>query len=434
MKHTFLLSSAVLALLALSAGTSADPLGAGAKPEPAPGANPDQFIERLTSSDGDSFNKQAWETSSRQVTPNCPVAWSIRKYPLHGGKQEGVDVIVLDNGKLKMTIIPTRGMGIFSVVCGDIRLGWDSPVKEIVNPVHINLQSRGGLGWLEGFNEWFVRCGLEFNGHPGTDKFINNVGEEATMELTLHGKIQNTPASDVEVAVDRNAPFRIHVRGLVNERMFYGPKLGLWTDISTDPGSTQFRIEDQITNHGADSQEFELLYHTNYGMPLLEEGSTVLVPAERIMPFNANAAKGIKDYAHYAGPQAGFIEQVYCVFPKSDKQGRTFAILENRQKDKAISLAWSTAELPCFTIWKNTTAVADGYVTGLEPGTGFAFNRRIEREAGRVPKLAPGASRNFAIDFTIHIGAEQVKEAADAAASVQGEHPPVLEETPPKGE
>jgi len=423
MKQTFFRVAGVLALLSATAEASAEPL-----------SNPNQFTQRLTSSAGDSFNTQTWETSGKEVTPDCPVAWSVRKFPLHGGKQEGVDVVVLDNGKLTMTVIPTRGMGIFSVVCGDVRLGWDSPVKEIVNPVHINLQSRGGLGWLEGFNEWFVRCGLEFNGHPGTDKFINNVGEEATMELTLHGKIQNTPASEVEVAVERKAPYRIHVRGRVDERMFYGPKLALWTDVSTEPGSTQFRVDDVITNQGADNQEFEVLYHTNYGTPLLEEGSTVLVPAERIMPFNANAAKEMKDYAHYAGPQDGFIEQVYCVFPRADKAGRTLAMLENRQKDRAISLTWSTSELPYFTIWKNTTALADGYVTGLEPGTGFAWNRRIEREAGRVPKLAAGASRHMAIDFAIHVGVESVKQAADAVAAIQGAHPPVLDEAAPKGE
>jgi hypothetical protein len=89
MKHTFPLSSGVLALLALSAGTSADPLGASPTPGQAPGANPDQFIEPLTSSEGDSFNKQTWETSGKQVTPDCPVACSVRKFPLHGGKQEG---------------------------------------------------------------------------------------------------------------------------------------------------------------------------------------------------------------------------------------------------------------------------------------------------------------------------------------------------------
>src|SRR5437016_3944920 len=169
------------------------------------------------------------EIRGEDVTPAKP-GWSVQKQTLHGGKQEGFELITVDNGRLKFTVVPTRGMSVLSVTMGSVRLGWNSPVKEVVHPRHINLQSRGGLGWLEGFNEWLVRCGLESNGHPGTDKFINNVGEEATMELTLHGKIANIPAQEVEMVVDREAPHRIRIRGRVDERMFYGPKLELQTE------------------------------------------------------------------------------------------------------------------------------------------------------------------------------------------------------------
>ena len=103
--------------------------------------------------------------------------WSVTREILKGGKQEGVELLTLDNGKLKITVIPTRGMGILDVKMKGIRLGWNSPVKEVVHPSYVNLESRGGLGWLEGFNEWMVRCGLEFAGHPGTDLFINNSGK-----------------------------------------------------------------------------------------------------------------------------------------------------------------------------------------------------------------------------------------------------------------
>ncbi|STV96615.1 thioredoxin-like protein [Klebsiella michiganensis] len=64
--------------------------------------------------------------------------------------------------------------------------GWAGthPVKEVVNPAFINLESRNGLGWLEGFNEMMVRCGYEWTGHPVTaDGQI----------YTLHGKVGNTP-------------------------------------------------------------------------------------------------------------------------------------------------------------------------------------------------------------------------------------------------
>ena len=144
-----------------------------------------------------------WSLSGADVTPEHP-DWSITKQTLHGGKQEGVDLITVDNGKIRFSVIPTRGMGVLQASMEDVVLGWDSPVKEVVHPQFIRLEDRGGLGWLEGFNEWMVRCGLESNGHPGTDRFINNVGDEATMDLTLHGKIANIPASEVEVVIDRH--------------------------------------------------------------------------------------------------------------------------------------------------------------------------------------------------------------------------------------
>ena len=93
-------------------------------------------------------------------------------------------MVEVDNGRLQFRVIPTRGMSVLDVTLGDVRLGWNSPVKEVVHPSYINLHDRGGLGWLDGFNEWMVRCGLSFAGHPGEDKFINNVGDEATMPLT----------------------------------------------------------------------------------------------------------------------------------------------------------------------------------------------------------------------------------------------------------
>jgi hypothetical protein len=376
---------------------------------------------------------EALEISGRKVTPKAP-GWSVKKLTLHGGKQEDVDVVIVNNGKLQFTVVPTRGMGVLEVKLGDVRLGWSSPVKEVVHPRHINLQSRGGLGWLEGFNEWMVRCGLESNGHPGTDEFINNVGDKATMELTLHGKIGNIPASEVEVVVDREPPYRIRVRGRVDERSFYGPKLELWTEISTEPGSSELRIADTITNRGAPEQEFEMLYHANYGWPLLEGGATFLAPVSRVIPFNDHAAKSVKTYATYDAPKTGFVEQVYCLHPLADAQGRTVIALVNKASDRAVSMAFSVKELPYVTLWKNTASEGEGYVTGLEPGTNFPNNRRIERKLGRVPKLAPDASWSATIDYAVHIGADDVKRVSERVAAIQGARKPVIENTPEKKE
>ena len=184
---------------------------------------------------------------------------SCRKLTLHGGRQEGVEIIEVNNGKLRFTVVPTRGMSIQHVFMDDpstplrtsLRLGCDSQVKGLVHPQYINLESRQDLGWLEGFNEWMVRCGLEFFGGPGTDEFTDNIGNKSKMDLTLHGKIGNIPASQVEITIERQPPYHIRIRGRVDETCMLGPKLELWTQISTTPGSDTFQISDKITNRSA---------------------------------------------------------------------------------------------------------------------------------------------------------------------------------------
>ena len=360
-----------------------------------------------------------WQIGPRETSVAPAVPWSVRRQRLHGGKQDGVDLVVIDNGRMTITIVPTRGMGILRVVSGDLRLGWDSPVREVVHPKYVNLEARGGLGWLEGFNEWMARCGLEWAGHPGQDRFVNNVGEQAEMNLTLHGKVANIPASEVEVIVEREPRPRIRVRGRVDERAFYGPKLELWTEVSTEPGSSTFRIEDALTNRGAFPQEFQVLYHVNYGPPLLGAGARVAAPVRRVTPFNAHAAKDVATYAEYAGPVKGFIEQVYNLHPYAGPDGRSMVMLRNAAGDRAVSMGFAVSELPYVTLWKNLTALEEGYVTGLEPGTGFPYTRRLEREAGRVPTLKPGEARRFSIDVGLHTTADGVRTADDRITQIQ---------------
>jgi hypothetical protein len=388
-----------------------------------------QSYRKVLTSVADNLHVDEWELTAGEVVAGAQ-GCSIRKMSLHGGKQEGVDVILVDNGRLKFIVCPTRGMGVLSVTMDDIFLGWSSPVKEVVHPKLINLQSRGGLGWLEGFNEWMVRCGLESAGHPGLDRFINNVGDEATMELTLHGKIANIPASEVEVVIDPEPPHRLRVRGRVEERMFYGPKLVLEAEISTIPGSDTFQLADVIINDSEDEQEFEIIYHANFGPPLLEEGSTLACAVERVTPLNEHAAKDVTSYAEYRGPRLGFVEQVYCLRPKPDRAGRASIMLRNKARDKAVSMSFLTDELPFVTLWKNTNALKEGYVTGLEPGTSFPNNRRIERKFGRVPKLPPGGTFKASIDTTIHTTSDEVAKVSHRIETLQGGAGPVLDQSP----
>lgn len=160
------------------------------------------------------MDKGNWQINSDQLKVKDH-AFSIEQKVLHGGKQEGSKILTIHSKDgLTITLSPTRGMNLLRIEGFGSRMGWDSPVKEVVNPAFINLESRNGLGWLEGFNEMMVRCGYEWTGHPVTaDGQI----------YTLHGKAGNTPASLVEVEVADSAPYEIRIRGLVKESTFKKP-------------------------------------------------------------------------------------------------------------------------------------------------------------------------------------------------------------------
>jgi hypothetical protein len=157
----------------------------------------------------------------------------------------------------------------------------------------------------------------------------------------------------------------------------------------------------------------------------------VVAPVAQIAPMNDHAARSIDEYATYEGPTNGFIEQVYLVSPLSDERGRSSVLLHNAAKDRGASITWSTRELPYLTIWKNTAAEADGYVTGLEPATGFPFNRKVERQFGRVPRLSPGETRRFSLEFGLHPSKESVAEMAGRINGIQAGHEPKVDTKPP---
>jgi hypothetical protein len=351
-----------------------------------------------------------WSITSRELGIASDPSFNVRSRTLHGGKQEGVEVIDVDNGRMSFTVVPTRGMSLERVTSGDVTLGWSSPVKEIVNPAFINLDSRAGLGWLDGFNEWLVRCGYEWAGHPGMDD---------GKLLTLHGRIGNTPASRVVIVIDDAAPHRIHVRGRVDEKVFKFADFEVWTEVSTEPGSESLRISDTLTNRSDYAREYQVLYHGNFGPPLLEEGSRFVAPVKQVAPFNDDAAKGIATWTSYLGPTKGFGEQVFNVVPFADASGATTVMLHNKAGDRGIRLSYAVAALPHFTLWKNTDTLREGYVTGLEPGTGYAYPRAVERSFGRVPKLAAGASQSFALEYTILTDRVSVAHVAREIAAIQ---------------
>jgi hypothetical protein len=342
-------------------------------------------------------------------------AWSVRKERLKGGRREGVDLIVVDNGALRFSIVPTRGMGLWKGWYQGNRLGWDSPITDgPVNPSLVNLAAAGGLGWLDGFDELLARCGLENNGAPFEVKTRKPDGSESNTTFGLHGKIANIPASFVAVHVGADPPHEIVVEGHVQESRLFGPQIRMETRISTVPGSNSLVLSDRFVNLKEQPVEMQALYHWNFGPPFLDAGARFLAPWKTITPRDGRAREALDRHDTYGPPEPGYSEQVYYYELRARSNFETLAMLRNHAGDKGVVLRFRSDHLPAFTLWKNTAGLRDGYVTGLEPGTNYPNPRPFEQARNRVVRLP--VDGHYDTETTL-----EVLATAEAVAGIESE-------------
>jgi hypothetical protein len=289
----------------------------------------------------------------------------------------------------------------------------------------VPLTDPSGLGWLEGFDETMCRCGLESNGAP-------DIGENGVCKYPLHGRIANRPAHFVGLEANPDQQ-SMTLSGHVDETRFHFQKLRLKSTYTTKVNQPGLVIADEVTNLSGDPAELQLLYHCNFGAPILDAGAKVVLPAKQVVPRDARAAEGISTWDSYPAEQAGYTEQVYFFELATGSDGRTQVLLKNAHATAGAGLRYSTKQLPYFTLWKNTPMAADGVVTGLEPATNFPNPRTFEGEQGRVVKLKPGETVKFEVALDVYGTAREVAAAEAAIARIAGSTKPKVFDGPQKG-
>jgi hypothetical protein len=359
---------------------------------------------------------ETFAVGSADLGTSSSTPWSVTKRTLRGGRRDGVDLIQVNNGALSFSVLPTRGMGIWKGQYRGDRLGWDSPIRDgPVNPAFVNLMNGGGIGWLEGFDEWLVRCGLENNGAPYEVKTVKPDGSESHTTFGLHGKIANLPASFVEVRVETEPAESITIEGHVDEARLFGNPIRMAAAITTAPGSNRLVVRDRFLNPGDSPGAMQVLYHWNFGAPYLEEGARLVAPIQTLVPRDPRAQEGLEHHDVYGGPTPGFTEQVYFMeLHAGTRDGRTLVMLRNQAGDKGVVLRYAKQQLPAFTLWKSTGGRRSGYVTGLEPATNYPNARPFEEARRRVVILPPGGT--YEVETTL-----EVLDTEEAVATVEEE-------------
>ena len=341
----------------------------------------------------------------------------VTRTRLSEGRRAGVEVLKVDNGTLRLSLLPQRGMGIWKVVLGDQEFGWRSPVFGPVHPMFVPVHDPSGLGWLEGFDELLCRCGLQSNGPPVFDA-------TGRLAYPLHGRVANLPAEGIEIRHDE-VTGQLDVIGVVHEARFLQFNLRMTSTLTMRPGEPAFTIRDEVANLSPSPTHCQLLYHYNIGLPVLGEGAEVVAPIRELAPRDACAAMGVSDWSRIGPPQLGFAEQVFYSELNSRPDGTTQVLLKSPDEKIGAGIRFNVSQLPCFVLWKNSTDARDGYVVGIEPSTNFPNPRPFEIEQGRMVTLQSGGSTCFDLRFEFYADRKQV-------SAVEGEVEALREVSEPK--
>ncbi|MGB7344518.1 MAG: aldose 1-epimerase family protein [Pirellulaceae bacterium] len=342
-----------------------------------------------------------------------------------GGAADQVEVIEVDTGVVRIYLLPTRGMSIWCIESEGVRFGWKSPVCGPVHPSRVPILDPSGLGWLEGFDELVVRCGLESNGAP-------EHSDSGHLVYPLHGRIGNLAADSLSIEYDE-ASGRLEVIGEVRESRLFFNNLTLRSRLRVHAGSAKVELLDDVTNELSTPTTIQLLYHINVGEPVLGEGSTVEIPLEELAPKDSLSGGEIEQWNQYGAPESGYAERVYFAKPRADEANECVALLRSADGERGMQVAFKVKGLPRFILWKNTGALSDGYVTGLEPSTNYPNERSYEEKQGRVVQIAANETKSFRLSLTPLTDSESVGEVSQRIKDITGDEPTEIHTVPRPG-
>lgn len=315
----------------------------------------------------------------RQYIGNMDQMFNVKTYRYEGGKADGVKAVDIHNGgNLQYTVICDRGLDLYQVRYKNINMNYITPAG-IVAPQYYNDK---GTKWLDSFFGGFLTtCGLSNIGVPSNDNGT---------ELSLHGKMNNTPAKNLCVDLNEGVNPYVEIKGKVQEASFGGQKLELNRKIRCDYQRDCIELYDEIRNIGFKTEPYMILYHMNMGYPFLDEHVKLYIPTEKVWGRDAYSQRHIDEWGIITKPKTGFQEMCFYHQLKSDESNRTRVGVFNPKLNIGIIIDFDINVLNCFVEWRMLGA--GEYVVGLEPANSTLDGREKAREQGMLKELKSGQS------------------------------------------
>ncbi len=320
----------------------------------------------------------------------------------------GIETSVIDNGAgrgtriawintgtgLRFKVVIDRAMDIADTFYNEHSLAWLSH-SGITSAQPMSDKS---IDWLKTFGGGLlVTCGLSHVGGPESDEF----GERG-----IHGEISNIPA-EIESIIQPDplsGKMDMSITGIIRQSQALGSRLELRRTISATLGKSVIRIHDEVINKGNIDAAHMLLYHCNFGWPLIDEGTKILWNGTwKVRDGNPNKifSEG-NDFKTCPPPlddHQGSGEEVAFIDLESDDDGFCNCGLENSRLGLRVNLKFQKKQFPCLTNWQHFGK--GEYVVGLEPGTNPPIGQSRARRQNELIQLAPGETRNYDLEIEV---------------------------------
>lgn len=276
-------------------------------------------------------------------------------------------------GGLTFEVLPERGLDIGAAWFAGRPVGWRSPLGS-PGPAPT------ATGWLGRFGGGLlVTCGLDNIGAPR-----DGYGQ--------HGSHHDTRAHDVRI--ERLAgPEGIGVRiaGVVDSIEMFGRRVRVYREITAFTDDPSVQIRDTVVNEGAWPAPVALLYHVNFGAPLVLPGTRIGVDAaehhsvdDRIDPSWQEFPEAVDEIGESVWQHRGLrtVDGVATASVASPS-------------GLVAEVSWSADELPLLVEWMFPSR--QSWALGIEPASAPIFGPERDAEGAGMRVLAPGESINTSL-------------------------------------
>ena len=314
----------------------------------------------------------------------------IRESRLIRGRGEGIEIAEFYNAAgLRFSVVPDRCMDIFDLSYHGINFSFQSK-NGLTSPMAFDPgDGEFAEQWPAGM---LVTCGL---GNVGGQSFEGG-------NFPTHGRISHVPAKNfgTETYWDGER-YVLRATGEVHQAKMYGRHLSIRRTIETGMDEKNLKIHDIITNFEAEDEPYMLLYHFNFGYPLLQADSCVVTSSSTMEPMNVHSV----DSMHMLEPVDGRDEELFF---RSDFGDRACGVIYNERLELGAYVAFDTKNLPNMVEWKEMKS--HDYVLALEPCNTFGINRDEAIKQEKIAILPAYSSAENHLELGVLDGLNEIRE------------------------